>query len=150
MRLERWGPLIERPAYHFRARAVGELDSWHASALVEAQEDIRDRETVLEKYYALTHTVAHLTLLCSGPSAEDRPKTKWSFDHRSPIQKAENFATYIEPVADKLGTAMGGSRRGRRRLRPERLAGRADRQGGRGRTSTSRLAFREPSSISPA
>ncbi len=26
------------------------------------------------------------------------------------MQKAENFATYIEPVADKLGAAMGASR----------------------------------------
>ncbi len=75
IRLERWAPLIEVPAYRFSARAVGELNSWRASALVEAQEDIRDKETVLEKYYALTHTVAHLTLLCSGPGA-----TPWLSD----------------------------------------------------------------------
>ena len=28
----------------------------------------------------------------------------------SDLQKAENFKTYIEPVADKLGAAMGASR----------------------------------------
>ena len=69
IRLDRWAPLIERPAYRFCARALGELNSWRASALAEAKEDILDRETVLEKYYALIHTVAHLTLLCSGSGA---------------------------------------------------------------------------------
>jgi ferredoxin-NADP reductase len=33
------------------------------------------KETVLEKYYALIHTVAHLTLLCSGSGA-----TPWLSD----------------------------------------------------------------------
>ena len=75
MRLERWAPLIERPAYRFCARALGELDSWRGSALAEATEDITDRETVLEKYYALTHTIAHFTLLCSGRGA-----TPWLSD----------------------------------------------------------------------
>ncbi len=75
IRLERWAPLIEVPAYRFCARALGELDSWRASALAEAKEDISDRETVLEKYYALIHTIAHLTLLCSGPGA-----TPWLSD----------------------------------------------------------------------
>jgi hypothetical protein len=75
MRLERWAPLIERPAYRFCARALGELDSWRAPALVEAQGAIRDRETALERYYALIHTIAHLTLLCSGSGA-----TPWLSD----------------------------------------------------------------------
>lgn len=74
-RLERWAPLIEAPAYRFCARALGELDSWRGSALVEAQEDISDRDTVIERYYALIHTVAHLTLLCSSQGA-----TPWLYD----------------------------------------------------------------------
>ncbi len=47
------------------------------------------------------------------------------------LGSAENFAKYIEPIADKLGAAMGASpRRGRCGLRAQRLAGRPDRQGG--------------------
>jgi hypothetical protein len=75
LRLDRWAPLIERPAYRFCARALEELDSWRASAPVEAVEDMSGKETVLEKYYALIHTVAHLTLLCSGSGA-----TPWLSD----------------------------------------------------------------------
>ncbi len=73
--LDRWAPLIEGPAYRFCARALGELDSWRASALAEAVEDISDKETVIERYYALVYTVAHLTLLCSGSGA-----TPWLSD----------------------------------------------------------------------
>ena len=75
LRLDRWAPLIERPAYRFCARALEVLDSWRASALAEAVEDMSGKETVLEKYYALIHTVAHLTLLCSGSGA-----TPWLSD----------------------------------------------------------------------
>ena len=35
LRLDRWAPLIERPAYRFCARALKELDSWRASALAK-------------------------------------------------------------------------------------------------------------------
>ena len=50
------------------------------------------------------------------------------------MQSGENFKKYIEPVADRLGAAIGASpRRRRRRLRAERLPGRPDRQGGRAR-----------------
>ncbi len=67
VRLERWAPLIEVPAYRFCARALSELNSWRSSALAEATHGISQRETVLERYYALIHTVGHFTLLCSGP-----------------------------------------------------------------------------------
>ena len=47
------------------------------------------------------------------------------------LQSGENFKKYIEPVADKLGAAVGRQpRRGRRRLHAQRLPGRPDRQGG--------------------
>ena len=50
---------------------------------------------------------------------------------RPRLGSEENFAI-IEKLADKLGAAVGASpRRGRLRLRAERLAGRADRQGRR-------------------
>ena len=50
------------------------------------------------------------------------------------MQKAENFKTYIEPVADKLGAAMGASRAAvDAGYRAQRLAGRPDRQGRRAR-----------------
>lgn len=75
LRLDRWAPLIERPAYRFCARALDELDLWRASALAEAVEDVSGEETVLERYYALIHTVAHLTLLCTGSGA-----TPWLSD----------------------------------------------------------------------
>jgi hypothetical protein len=73
--LDRWAPLIEGPAYRFCARALEELDSWRASALAEAVDDMSGKETVLERYYGLVHTVAHLTLLCSGSGA-----TPWLSD----------------------------------------------------------------------
>ncbi len=48
------------------------------------------------------------------------------------MQSRENFAKYIEPVADKLGAAVGASRAAvDARLCAQRLAGRSDRQGGR-------------------
>lgn len=68
-RLARWTPLIERLAYRFCARAWGELDSWRITAQEEAAANVIWGETVLERYYALTHTVAHLTLLCSDRGA---------------------------------------------------------------------------------
>ena len=74
-RLERWAPLIEMPGYRFCARALDELASWRASALAEAEAGNIGKKIVLERYYALTHTVAHLTLLCSQPGA-----TPWLSD----------------------------------------------------------------------
>lgn len=75
IRLERWAPLVEVPAYRFCARALGELDAWRDSALAEATEGISSRETVLARYYALIHTVGHFTLICSGPGT-----TPWLSD----------------------------------------------------------------------
>jgi hypothetical protein len=69
LRLDRWAPLIERPVYRFCARAVGELDSWRGTALTGANHLALGGEAVLSRYYALVHTVAHLTLLCSGQGA---------------------------------------------------------------------------------
>ena len=47
------------------------------------------------------------------------------------MQSRENFAKYIEPLADKLGAARRCvARRRRCRICAERLAGRSDRQGG--------------------
>ena len=66
-------------------------------------------------------------------SKSDRPEltsAKIIISGGRAMQSRENFTTYIEPVADKLGAAMGASRAGSRcRLRAERLAGRPDRQG---------------------
>ena len=67
-------------------------------------------------------------------SKSDRPEltsAKIIISGGRAMQSRENFTKYIEPVADKLGA--GGrrlARRGRCRLRAERLAGRPDRQGG--------------------
>ena len=64
------------------------------------------------------------------------------------MQKAENFKTYIEPVADKLGAAMGASRAAvDAGYAPERLAGRPDRQGRRaGSLHRGRHFRRDPAS----
>ena len=64
------------------------------------------------------------------------------------MQKAENFKTYIEPVADKLGAAMGASRAAvDAGYAPERLAGRPDRQGRRaGSLHRGRHLRRDPAS----
>ena len=61
----------------------------------------------------------------------------------------------FQPVIDAAGRQARRRRRrqprrGRCRLRPERLAGRPDRQGRRAATSTSPSASRAPSSTSPA
>ncbi len=67
------------------------------------------------------------------------------------LKNGENFTTYLEPLVDVLGAAMGASRaRGGRGLRAERPAGRPDRQGRRAARSTSRSASRARSSTSPA
>jgi hypothetical protein len=61
----RWGPLIETPAYRFVARATATLDGWRNSALSEAANGASEPESVISFYYPLSHTAAHLTLLCS-------------------------------------------------------------------------------------
>ncbi|MGY4284394.1 electron transfer flavoprotein alpha subunit [Bradyrhizobium sp. LM2.7] len=59
------------------------------------------------------------------------------------MQSRENFAKYIEPLADKLGAGVGASRAAvERRLCAERLAGRPDRQGGGPRALCRRRHFR--------
>ena len=67
-------------------------------------------------------------------SKSDRPEltsAKIIISGGRAMQNRENFTKYIEPVADLLGAGDGRlPRRGRRRLRAERLAGRPDRQGG--------------------
>lgn len=74
-RLNRWAALIEKPVYRFCARAVGELDSWRASALADVNQGTLGAGTIIGKYSALVHTVAHLTLLCSSQEA-----TPWLSD----------------------------------------------------------------------
>ena len=69
VRLEKWAPLIERVAYRFCAHAKEELNSWRARAFEEAALDTLPSETVIQRYYALAHTSAHLTLLCAGSGA---------------------------------------------------------------------------------
>jgi len=68
-KLERWSPLIERIAYRMCARSVTELDSWRPSASREVTAGSFQKDSVLGKYYALNHTIAHLTLLCSNVEA---------------------------------------------------------------------------------
>jgi hypothetical protein len=70
-KLERWSPMIERIAYRLCAWSIGELDAWRPTASREVAEGDLPRNGMLERYYALNHTVAHLTLLCS--SVEARP-----------------------------------------------------------------------------
>jgi hypothetical protein len=60
----RWAPLIEVSAYRFVARASSTLDGWRGSALREAASGASRPDGVLSLYYALNHTMAHLTLLC--------------------------------------------------------------------------------------
>ena len=67
-RLQAQAPLIERTAYRFCARGAAELDSWRGTALREAVTGARG-DTVIERYYALAHTVAHLSLVSSSPEA---------------------------------------------------------------------------------
>src|SRR6266481_2680748 len=67
--LARWSPLIERTADRLCARSIAELDSWRPTVSREVAAGVRAEDTVLEKYYALTHTIAHLTLLCSSSEA---------------------------------------------------------------------------------
>jgi electron transfer flavoprotein alpha subunit len=63
---------------------------------------------------------------------ERPPRTHRGQDRRQRrprLGSAEKFTEVLTPLADKLGAAMGASaRRGRRRLRAQRLAGRPDRQ----------------------
>jgi hypothetical protein len=76
----------------------------------------------------------HLVFVGEELSKSERPEltsAKIIISGGRAMQSRENFTKYIEPVADKLGAAVGASRAaGRRRLRAERLAGRPDRQGG--------------------
>jgi hypothetical protein len=80
-KLERWSPLIERTAYRMCARSTMELDSWRPAASREVAAGNLHKDGVLEKYYALNHTLAHLTLLCS--SVEARP---WLVDMAKSIK----------------------------------------------------------------
>jgi hypothetical protein len=111
MRLERWAPLIERPAYRFCASALGELDSWRWSAIIEAKEDFWDRETVLEKYYALTHTIAHFTLLCSGrgatPWLSDIAKSFTSKDWTPTFPLVRERTLWLSAAAARSAIAFG-------------------------------------------
>lgn len=65
----RWGPLVEGPAYRFITGAASRLDGWRASALDEATKGAEATESVTSHYFALSHSVAHLTLLCTDPGA---------------------------------------------------------------------------------
>ena len=47
---------------------------------------------------------------CRNPSARSSPRPRSSFPADAAMQSRENFTKYIEPVADKLGAAVGASR----------------------------------------
>jgi hypothetical protein len=61
--------MIERTAYRLCARSMAELDAWRPTASREVAEGNLQKNSMLEKYYALSHTVAHLTWLCSSVDA---------------------------------------------------------------------------------
>jgi len=65
--LRRWAPLIEKPAYRACARVITLLEHWRGAALREP--DVMPAGSMVERYYALLHTMAHLTLLASSPDA---------------------------------------------------------------------------------
>jgi hypothetical protein len=66
--LYRWAPLFEKLAYSLCARSINLLESWRTSALREGNVTPATGSTV-ERYYALLHTMTHLTLLASSPGA---------------------------------------------------------------------------------
>jgi hypothetical protein len=61
----RWAPLVCMPAYRFVTRAVDELQDWRAAARQEAASGMMG-DTVIARYYAMVHTIAHLQLACSA------------------------------------------------------------------------------------
>jgi hypothetical protein len=130
LRLDRWAPLIERPAYRFCARAFEELASWRASALAEAVEDMSGKETVLEKYYALIHTVAHLTLLCSGSGA-----TPWLSDMAKSFTWTNWTPTF--PLVRERTSGSPPPRHARQSLLAPKLS-----------IAMSMLSFEQPTSLS--
>jgi len=73
-RFRPWMPLIERSAYLFYTHATAELDTWRDAARREAGAQATGG-TVLELYYALIHTMAHLMLAFSSAGT-----SSWLFD----------------------------------------------------------------------
>jgi hypothetical protein len=61
----RWGPLIEAPGYRFVARASSTLDAWRGAAIRDAAGGAVAAESVIAFYSALSHSMAHLSLLTS-------------------------------------------------------------------------------------
>jgi hypothetical protein len=73
-RFRPWMPLVERSAYLFYTHATNELDSWRDAARREADTGATG-DTVLLRYYALIHTMAHLMLAYSSAGT-----SSWLFD----------------------------------------------------------------------
>ncbi len=65
----RWGSLIENPAYRFAARASSTLDAWRDAAIRDAGGGFDARRSVIAYYAALSHSMAHLSLLASDAGA---------------------------------------------------------------------------------
>jgi hypothetical protein len=107
----RWGPLIEAPAYRLVARASARLDKWRASALREADAGVVKPAGLISFYFALAHTMAHLTLVCSehgaGPWLADMAQSFWWTNWTPSFPLVRERTLWLAAAAAKSAAAFG-------------------------------------------